>query len=32
VGNPIMITLDPASGELEAAGDPQAGRHAAALD
>lgn len=32
VGNPVLITIDPATGELEAAGDPRAGRHAAALE
>jgi len=32
VGNPVMITIDPATGQLEAAGDPRAGRHAGALD
>ncbi|MFN9371834.1 MAG: gamma-glutamyltransferase family protein [Planctomycetaceae bacterium] len=32
VGNPVMITIDPTTGQLEAAGDPRAGRHAAAID
>jgi gamma-glutamyltranspeptidase/glutathione hydrolase len=32
VGNPVMITIDPATGQMEAAGDPQAGRHAGAID
>lgn len=32
VGNPVMITIDPNTGWMEAAGDPRAGRHAAAID
>lgn len=30
IGLPVMITIDPHSGEMHAAGDPQAGRHAGA--
>jgi gamma-glutamyltranspeptidase/glutathione hydrolase len=30
IGNPIMIFIDPATGEMHAAGDPDAGRHAGA--
>ena len=32
VGNPVMITIDPNTGQMEAAGDPRAGRHAGAID
>ena len=32
IGNPIMIYLDQETGTIYAAGDPNAGRHAAALD
>lgn len=32
IGNPSMIFLDPATGRMHAAGDPAAGRHAAAVD
>jgi len=31
IAHPVMIYIDPASGTIYAAGDPQAGRHAAAL-
>lgn len=30
IGMPVMISIDPQSGEMHAAGDPQAGRHAGA--
>jgi len=32
VGNPVMLTIHPTTGEMEAAGDPRAGRHAGAID
>ncbi len=31
IANPVMLCVDPETGEMEAAGDPLAGRHAAAL-
>ena len=31
IANPVMILCDPATGALEAAGDPLSGRHAGAL-
>ena len=31
LGNPVMIWIDPATGRLQAAGDPKAGRHAGAV-
>eukprot|EP01045_Picozoa_sp_COSAG04_P045874 COSAG04_NODE_16316_length_503_cov_0.888614_1_plen_83_part_00 len=31
IANPVMLCVDPKTGEMEAAGDPLAGRHAAAL-
>lgn len=32
IANPVMIAIDPATGIIHAAGDPQAGRHAAAIE
>jgi hypothetical protein len=32
IGNPVMLYIDRQSGTLYAAGDPDAGRHAAAID
>ena len=32
IAHPVMITIDPETGTIRAAGDPQAGRHAAAID
>jgi gamma-glutamyltranspeptidase/glutathione hydrolase len=32
VGNPVLLTIDPLTGVMEAAGDPKAGRHAAAIE
>jgi gamma-glutamyltranspeptidase/glutathione hydrolase len=32
IGNPVMLVIDPATGLIEAAGDPAAKRHAAAIE
>lgn len=32
LGNPVMIWIDPATGRMQAAGDPDAGRHAGAVE
>jgi gamma-glutamyltranspeptidase/glutathione hydrolase len=32
IGHPVMLLLDPATGTVHAAGDPKAGRHAAAIE
>lgn len=32
IGNPVMLAIDPKTGVIQAAGDPKAGRHAAAIE